>query len=420
MPSFWEILMRKLLILFVFIAVSTQLFAKKVEISFWHGQGFHAKQIIDELVGEYNNTHPNVHVDAVFQGLYQDMEVKMLAAAVTRQLPEVALEQLEYIDLYIEEGFVQPIDPELKEDLKQDIYDVMWESVTRNGKLYAVPFCMSTTVLFYNKDAFEQAGLDPESPPKTWEEMIRIGCRLTEDRDGDGNPERYAISVWQNGLYGWAPILWANGGELFIDNNKRVNITSPEMEKTIRMIVDLVFTHNIMPRNWTDWESGQAFLSGNLVMGLFTSAGIAYGEINFPWSLGIAPIPSIAGKKYTVLTGSVLVNLSKNKKNRKVANDFILWMVEKQNTIRLHKEIGYIPVRKSAVQSLDVRAFHKENPDYKIPVEELEFSRSLPHHKDYFKINKHLIDMLQRIILQGSDLHEELLVTEREINSIIE
>jgi ABC-type glycerol-3-phosphate transport system substrate-binding protein len=98
---YWKISMRKLIILFVFIAVSTGLYAKKVEISFWHGQGFHAKQVFDELVSEYNRTHQDIHVNAVFQGLYQDMEVKMLAAAVTRQLPEIALEQLEYIDLYI-------------------------------------------------------------------------------------------------------------------------------------------------------------------------------------------------------------------------------------------------------------------------------------------------------------------------------
>jgi ABC-type glycerol-3-phosphate transport system substrate-binding protein len=417
---YWKISMRKLIILFVFIAVSTGLYAKKVEISFWHGQGFHAKQVFDELVSEYNRTHQDIHVNAVFQGLYQDMEVKMLAAAVTRQLPEIALEQLEYIDLYIAEGLVEPIDSELNEDVKGDIYEVMWEAVTRDGKIYAVPFCLSTTVLFYNKDVFAEAGLDPKNPPKTWEEMIDTGRRLTEDRDCDGNPDRYAISVWQNGLYGWAPLLWANGGELFYDDQKRVNLTSPEMEKTIGMLRDLVFEHDIMPRNWTDWESAQAFLAGNLVMGLFTSAGIAYSEKNLPWSLGVAPIPAIDGKKHTVLTGSALLNFAGSKKKRKAANDFIYWLVEKQNTIRLHREIGYLPVRKSAARSLDVRAFHKENPYFKIPVDELANSRALPHHKDYFKINKLLIDMLQRIILQGSDPREELLATEREINSEIE
>ncbi|UCB44952.1 MAG: ABC transporter substrate-binding protein [Spirochaetota bacterium] len=410
--------MKKILMLLIFTLISSSLLAKKIEINFWHGQGFHVKQIIEDMVSEYNSLHPDVQVNAVFQGLYQDMEVKLLAAAVTRQLPEVALEQLEYIDLYIEEGLIEPIDSYVKEEDSSDIFQVMMDAVKRNEKIYAVPFCMSTTVLFYNKDVFKKEGLDPDRCPETWEEMIRIGQHLTQDLDGDGTPDRYAISVWQNGLYGWAPILWANDGRIFTDNGK-LNLTSREMVKTITMLTDLVFRYKIMPRNWTDWESGQAFLSGNLVMGPFSSAGISYSEQNLPWSLGVAPMPTINGKHYTVLTGSVLVNFSKSNKKRTAANDFIFWLANRQNTIKMHKEVGYIPVRKSALNSLDLRSFHKKNPNFKIPVDELRYSRPLPHHKEYFKINKMLTDMLQKIILQHTDPAEELAHAEKEINAAI-
>jgi sn-glycerol 3-phosphate transport system substrate-binding protein len=121
-----------------------------------------------------------------------------------------------------------------------------------------------------------------------------------------------------------------------------------------------------------------------------------------------------------VLSGSALVNFAKNKKKKKAANDFIFWLIEKPNIIRLHKEIGYIPVRKSAVNSLDLRSFHRANPNFRIPVEQLEFARSLPHHNEYFKINKLLIEMLQRVILQDSDPDETLAATEREINLLLE
>jgi sn-glycerol 3-phosphate transport system substrate-binding protein len=411
--------MKKFLLLLIFTIISTSLFAKKIEINFWHGQGFHVKQIIEEMANEYNSLHPDVQVNAVFQGLYQDMEVKLLAAAVTRQLPEVVLEQIEYIDLYIEQGLVSSIDSNIKEEDRADIFQVMWDAVERNGKIYAVPCCMSTTALFYNMDVFKETGLDPEVPPETWKEMIRIGQILTRDRDNDGTPERYAISVWQNGLYGWAPLLWANGGTIFTDDGN-VNLTSKEMSKTIAMLTDLVFKYRIMPGNWTDWESGQAFLTGNLVMGPFSSAGISYSEQNLPWTLGVAQMPAINGKRYTVLTGSALVNFSKGKKKQSAANDFIFWLVNRQNTIRMHKEVGYIPVRKSATDSLDLRAFHKNNPNYKVPVDSLEYCKPLPHHREYFKINKMLVDMLQRILLQQSNPSDALADTEREINAAIE
>lgn len=400
--------------------ISTVIFAKKIEINFWFSQGFHVKQIIEEMVDEYNSTHPDVRVNAVFQGLYRDMEVKMLAAAVTQKLPEVAQEQFEFMDLYIDEGLIEPIDNYIQEEDRNDILQVMWDAASRRGKIYGVPFCVSTTVIFYNKDVFRKAGLDPEWSPKTWDEMIETGKILTEDKDGDGNPERYALSFWQNGLYGWAPILWAKGGEFFTKNGRRVDLTSKEMITTINMLSDLVFKHEIMPRNWTDWESGQAFLSGNLVMGPFTSAGIAYGEENLPWSLGVAPMPYINGRKYSVLTGSALVNFSRSKKKKMAANDFIFWLVNKQNTIRIHKEVGYVPVRKSALNSLELRSFHKKNPNFRVPIDELKYSRVLPHHKEYYKINKMLIDMLQRVILQGSDTITELKNAEQEINSALE
>jgi sn-glycerol 3-phosphate transport system substrate-binding protein len=412
--------MRKLCFVLIFIMISGTLFARSEKISFWHGQGFHAKRIIEELVDEYNRTHSDVHVDAVFQGLYQDMEVKMLAAAVTHQLPEVALEQIEYIDLYVNEGLVSPIDAAIKEETRKDVYGVMWDAVTREGRTYGVPFCMSTTVLFYNRDAFEKSGLDPDKPPEKWEQIIAFGRRLSVDENGDGSPDRFAISVWQNGLYGWAPILWANGGMLFSEDGTSINLTSSEMKKTIGMLKDLVYKHEIMPKSWTDWESGQAFLAGDLAMGFFSSAGIAYSEQNLPWSLGVAPMPSINGRRFTVLSGSALVNFAKNKKKKKAANDFIFWLIDKPNVIRLHKEIGYIPVRKSAVNSLDLRSFHRTNPNFRIPVEQLEFARSLPHHNEYFKINKLLIEMLQRVILQDSNPDETLAATEKEINLLLE
>ncbi len=117
--------MKKILLILCFFLITTEIFAKKNEINFWYSQGFHVKQIIEEMVNEYNSTHPNVKINAVFQGLYRDMEVKLLAAAVARQLPEIAQEQFEFMDLYIDEGLIEPIDNYIKEEDKNDIVEVI-------------------------------------------------------------------------------------------------------------------------------------------------------------------------------------------------------------------------------------------------------------------------------------------------------
>lgn len=412
--------MKKLIFIVLFFLVCSTLFARKdLEISFWHSLGFHVKEIIDEMANEYNREHKGVKINPVFQGLYEEMHVKMVAAAVTRQLPEVAQVQFEYLDSYVDNNLLSPIDDEIPPNDKNDIPDVLWRLVSRNGRIYGVPFCVSTTVMFYNEDAFVKAGLDPDHAPDTWEEMIEIGKKLTQDTDGDGVNDRYAMMFWTNGFYGIAPFLWDNGGQLLSQDGKYVVLTSPEMVKTINMLRDLVFKYKIMPQTWTDWEGGQAFLTGKLAFGFFTSAAISYGEQNLPWKLRIAPMPEVNGNRYTMLAGSGLLNFTKNRKKRRAVNDFIFWLVNKENTLRIHESVGYIPVRNSALNSLSLKAFLKDNPNFKVPIDSLAFAKPLPTHKDFFKISTKIGDMLEEITLNEADPLDALRKTEREINEEI-
>ena len=409
--------MRRILLILLLTIVPFGAYSRDSEITFWHSLGFHVKEIVDELAFEYSESHPGVRVTPVFQGLYEELQVKMLAAAVTRDLPDLAQVQLEYMSTYIENGLIEPINSSIPAADREDILDLFWELVTKGGNIYAVPFCISTTVFFYNEDAFRRAGVG--GGPSTWEEMIGIGKRLTTDTNGDGTPDNYAVMFWMDGFYGIAPFLWANGGEFFSSDGLRIMLTSQEMVQTVTMLRDLAFTHRIMPRNWTDWESGQAFLSGNLAMGPFTSAAISYGEQNLPWTLRIIPMPAINGRRASVLGGSALVNFARKKKRRSEVDDFLYWLVSKENTIRLHERIGYVPVRRSALNSLSLRAFDRKNPNFKVAIDTLDFARPLPGHPEFLKINERLRDMLQEVFLSAADPAEALAKAEEEINRMI-
>jgi sn-glycerol 3-phosphate transport system substrate-binding protein len=410
----------KIIISFMlFLFISNTVIAKSIELSFWFSSGFNAKQCIEEMVNVYNNLQSKVKVKPVFQGLYQEMEIKMLAAAVTRQLPDVAQEKFEYMDLYIEEGLIEPIDDFISEYDKNDIFEELWNAVSRNNKTYGIPFCVNTLIFFYNTDLLRKKGISQEKLPESWEEIINIGKHFTADEDGNGVPDRYAMAFWQIGFNIYAPFLWAYGGRLFSEDG-RVVLTSEAMIKTIMMIRDLVYKYKIMPMNWTDFESAQAFLTGKLAMGPFISGGLTYLEENLPWSIKVVPMPTINGKRYSVLTGLALVNFSRSKKKIKAANDFISWLVNKENTITMFKRVGYLPVRKSAVNSLELKAFINKNPNFEVAINELSFSRALPHHKEYFKINQTLIDMLEKILMEGADPIVELKQTEDEINRMLE
>jgi sn-glycerol 3-phosphate transport system substrate-binding protein len=417
------------LFLTVFFSHPRDAEAAKTEIEFWHSLGYQAKGVVEGMVQEYSRAHPGVNVKAVFQGQYEEMELKVLAAAVGRRLPAVVQEQYEFMGKYIEEGILEHVDSLIGKEDREDILDVFWDLVSvddpatgkalasRGGKVYGVPFCVSSTVLFYNEDVFKKTGLDPSKPPDTWDDLIRMGKKIVQSERG---PRVYGYSFWRNGFYGWAPLLWDNGGDLITNSGDgKINIDTPEAVRTVTMLRDLVFTHGIMPRNWTDSETGQAFLQGTVAMGPFTCAGIKYGKDNLPWKLGVAPLPGAGGKRYTVLAGSALLNFARGQRERAAAQAFILWLVSKDNTIRLHEGIGYIPVRKSALESLELKAFHKDNPDFRVAITTLPDARPLPYHKEYFKINKVLTQMMDRVFISGGDPAGELGWAEDEIGKIL-
>ncbi len=114
--------MKKLLLIIFFILISNITIAKNIELSFWFSSGFNAKECVEEMVNEYNSIRSGVKVKAVFQGLYAEMETKMLAAAITGRLPNVAQEKFEYMDLYIDEGLIKQIDDYISEYDKNDIF----------------------------------------------------------------------------------------------------------------------------------------------------------------------------------------------------------------------------------------------------------------------------------------------------------
>ena len=97
-----------------------------------------------------------------------------------------------------------------------------------------------------------------------------------------------------------------------------------------------------------------------------------------------------------------------------------MWLVNKENTTKIYKDVGYLPVRKSAVNSLDLQAFLRDNPNYSFPIDALEYSQPLPNHREFYKINQMITEMLEKIILTDADIMTALETTEKAINSAIE
>src|SRR5260370_39583875 len=130
------------------------------------------------LVKVYNDSQKDVAVTAVYTGSYDETKLKAQAAAGAGKPPAVVLMSANFVlDLKIA-GDVVSLEPQLKaegttrEKFLADFWPALWANATVDGELYAIPYQNSTPLLYYNKEHFKAAGVDPENPPKTWAALL--------------------------------------------------------------------------------------------------------------------------------------------------------------------------------------------------------------------------------------------------------
>lgn len=394
-----------------------------LQLTFWHSMSIYQGNVLYDLINQYNEEHKDVVINPVFQGLYPDMKAKLLNAIKTDNPPDIAQVAIEYLDIFIQNGSIQPITEYIPEEDKNDILDQFWRCVSRKLEVYAYPFNISVQVLYYNKDAFEEAGLNPEKPPKTWDEVIEYAKKLTKDFDGDGIIDQWGVLVSVEGVFGFTPLIRQLGGEVLNEDRTKAMFNNEKGVRVMNLLQDMIYKYRVMPSKWSLFEGTNAFLQGKIAMGPITSAGIKFAEENLPWKLGIAPLPYIENKS-VLLGGAGLVVLSDSYNEYKQSLDFIRWLSSKENTIRWHKETGYLPLRKSAIESVELKSFYKEHPNYKVALDQLGYARP-PDFTPYlpqidqilrFAIDEILINKKEpKIILDiAAEKINELLATEEE------
>ena len=141
-------------------------------------------RIIEGYVQEWNKSHPQIQVEPVFAGNYTEAYAKTLAAIQTGTPPDVAIMLSQNLNDIIRQNIVIPLDELIPADAAQvnmdDFFPAFMLNSTSGGKVWSIPFQRSTPVMYYNKEAFKEVGLDPNKPPQTWAEMVAAAKKLTK------------------------------------------------------------------------------------------------------------------------------------------------------------------------------------------------------------------------------------------------
>lgn len=175
-------------------------------------------EAIGEMMGRFNASQTKCYGTAIFQGTYDDSLNKIKAGLQSKEVPAIAQMYDLATQLMIDLKAVEPMQTYIDKD-KFDIKDYepnVLSYYTVGGKLYGMPFNTSAPMLYYNKDLFKAAGLDPNKPPRTYAEVLDAAKKLTKkDAAGKVQVIGYGISI-----YGWIfEQLNAAGGGLYLNND---------------------------------------------------------------------------------------------------------------------------------------------------------------------------------------------------------
>lgn len=339
--------------------------SEPVEIEFWNIWG---GELIDSLVKEYNGSQSKVKVNAVYvQNGYEGIVEKLQVQAAAKKLPDVVSNGLLYTRFANDVMRAVPLDPFIKRD-GYDISDFFptMLSLGKNeqGQQIGMPYGISTPILYYNADQFKSAGLDPDKPPQTWEELTQVAKQLT--RDG-----RYGASVPID--FGWLyqAVMQTYGGTMMSADGKTVGLDSEASVNAVQTIVDMVNKDKSMPL-LQQIQTFDAMAKGNVSMLVNTTAGISMIKPTAKFELRTAPFPTYGGKRVVPAGGANLMMFSSDKAKQEAAWDFIKFMIDPKQSVKISTSTGYMVSRKKALDDPDMQKFLTDNPVYKATYEQLD------------------------------------------------
>jgi len=352
------------------------------EIQLWHAMSGANTQRIEAIADGFNQAQSDYKIVATFKGTYAEALTAGIAAfragdpPAILQVQEVATETF-----MVAKGAIRPVEDVMKEagepfDPKSYVPAIAGYYTAADGRMLSFPFNSSTPVLYYNKDLLKKAGLDPDKPPRTWEQVGEVTKKL---RDA-GVPCGYT-TTWISWIQ-LETMAAVHGQEFASDNNgfggldARLLIDGPLFLKHIGTLADWQKTKQF-DYGGRDNKSTPKFVSGECA--LFTESSAGYSNVKtgakFDW--GIAPLPywaSVVAKPSNTIIGgaSLWVMAKKSPEIYKGVAKFFTYLSRPEVQAKWSTETGYLPVTPAAYDYIKKSGFYEQNPGADVGIEELD------------------------------------------------
>lgn len=402
--------------------------------SYNFGQAGAWTDTFNALIGKFEQAHPNIHVKAQKPQGNSPNPATDSVSSVQAQLaagspPDVAQLGFGDLDFAIHGLGAKPLDDLVGKEAVQANFDgakYPYAPTARtlgdwDGKTYGVPFVFSTPVLYYNASLFQQAGLDPNKPPQTWDEVQQDAQAIKNVTHKDGV---YIDALTRDAKdYFYQALVRSDGGRVISPDRKSLTFADPASVDVVRMAQHMVNTGST-PK-LSQLQGYTEFARGDLGMILETSAlqaTFAKGAQG-KWDLRSAAMPSFAGKPAVPTnSGSALFALSGDPAKQRASWELIKFLTSEDAFTAITSKIGYLPLRTGLLDDpAYLKTWAAANPLIKPNVDQLARMEpwvSFPGN-DYVQIRDGLMDAVEKSVYQGADPQATLSAAQQQASALL-
>lgn len=350
------------------------------EIQWWHALTGALGDRINALAEQFNKSQSDYKVTAVFKGPYPETMAATIAAYRAGNAPHIAqVFEVGTATMMSAKGAIVPVEKVMKDagekfDRKTYVPAVAGYYTARNGEMLSFPFNSSTTVFFYNKDAFKKAGVD--KVPETWQEIATAAAKI---KASSATPCAFTTG-WQSWVQlesfsAWHNVAFASANNGFDSNSARLLVNTPLHQRHIGNLADWV------KRGWFTYagrmnEPEAKFYSGECAMVTSSSAALANIKRNAKFDVGIGKLPyysDVAGAPQNTIIGgaSLWVMAGKKPDEYKGVAKFFSFLSSPEVQAGWHQATGYLPITLAAYELTKKSGFYEKNPGADVSVDQM-------------------------------------------------
>lgn len=352
------------------------------EITFWHSMEGALGDRVNELAEGFNKSQSDYTVNAIYKGAYGESMNAGIAAFRAGNAPDILqVFEVGTATMMYAKGAIKPVQ-EMSEEAGAPIDPAAFLGAvagyyaSSDGKLVSMPFNSSTPVLYYNKDAFQKAGLDPDTPPKTWKEVAAAGKKLRESGLECGYTSGWPSWIQLETFAAWHNVPFASQNNGFNGLDATLSVDQPAFVKHLDFLAQ-------MSKDGTFTYGGRGdapnalFTSGKC--GMFTGSSGSRANIirNGKFEFGTSTLPyhdDIDGAPQNTIIGgaSLWVFAKKSPETYKGVTQFFQYISSPEMAAKWHQETGYVPVTKAGYEVTQASGFYDQNPGTDVAVKQLD------------------------------------------------